>query len=172
MNNEKYKNRPAEEIKSGASKPELSRREFLQITGAGIFIFFSFGDLKAALQLSRRRDYPADFNAYLRIGEDGRISCFSGKIEMGQGIITSLAQMLVEELDVPLNSVDMVMGDTKLCPYDGGTTGSRSTKYFGPALRHAAAEARNILLQLAAEQLGLPVNKLFVKNGNKNSPEA
>ncbi|NIM15485.1 MAG: molybdopterin-dependent oxidoreductase, partial [Candidatus Aminicenantes bacterium] len=93
-------------------------------------------------QVRRRRGYPTDFNAYLRIGEDGRVSCFSGKIEMGQGVITSLAQMLAEELDVPLDIVDMVMGDTDQCPWDMGTFGSLSTKYFGPPLRQAAAEAR------------------------------
>jgi isoquinoline 1-oxidoreductase len=84
---------------------------------------------------------------------------------MGQGIITSLAQMLAEELDVPLRSVDMVMGDTDLCPWDMGTFGSRSTKYFGPPLREAAAEARAVLLELAAEQLRLPAERLKVKEG-------
>jgi isoquinoline 1-oxidoreductase len=99
------------------------------------------------------------------IGEDGRVSCFTGKIEMGQGIHTSLAQMLAEELDVPLDLVDMVMGDTALCPYDSGTFGSRSTKYFGPPLRQAAAEARAVLLQLASEKLGISREKLTVKEG-------
>ena len=121
--------------------------------------------MKQTFQGQRGRDYPADFNAYLKIGEDGRVSCFTGKIEMGQGIITSFAQMLAEELDVSLESVDMVMGDTALCPYDGGTTGSRSTKYFGPSLRKAAAQARAVLLQLAAEQLNIAVTKLQVING-------
>ncbi len=61
---------------------------------------------------------------------------------MGQGVITSLAQMLADELDVPLDSVDMVMGDTDLCPWDMGTFGSMTTRFFGPPLRAAAAEAR------------------------------
>jgi isoquinoline 1-oxidoreductase len=128
-------------------------------------VFFTIGKLDATFQRMRGRDYPTDFNAYLKIGEDGRISCFTGKIEMGQGIITSFAQMLAEELDVSLDSVDMVMGDTTLCPYDGGTTGSRSTKNFGPPLRKAAAQAKAVLLQLASDQLNIPVNKLQVKNG-------
>ena len=71
---------------------------------------------------------PSDFNAYLRIGENGRVTCFTGKIEMGQGIVTSLAQMLADELDVSLDNVDMVMGDTDLCPWDMGTFGSMSTR--------------------------------------------
>ena len=84
---------------------------------------------------------------------------------MGQGIITSLAQMLAEELDVPLTSVDMVMGDTELCPWDAGTYGSMSTKYFGPPLRAAAAEARVILIQLASERLGVPPERLETRKG-------
>ncbi len=147
----------------------LNRRDFLKQFGGGIIISFSTGEFfPAQAQQNRRRrgnQYPTDLNAYLRIGEDGQVSCFTGKIEMGQGIITSLAQMLAEELEVPLDSVDMVMGDTKLCPYDGSTTGSRSTKYFGPPLRRAAAEAKTVLLQLAAEHWGIPEKRLLVKNG-------
>ncbi len=153
----------------------MKRREFLKTVGGGIFIFFN---LEASLvsQQARRfqREYPTDFNAYLRIGEDGRVTCFSGKIEMGQGVITSLAQMLAEELDVPLDVVDMVMGDTALCPWDMGTFGSRSTKYFGPSLRQAGAEARAVLLQLAAEHLHLPLQGLTVKDGvifQKSDPQ-
>ena len=60
----------------------------------------------------------------------------NGKIEMGQGVVTSLARMLADEPGVPLASVDMVMGDTLLCPYDRGTFGSMSTPYFGMACAH------------------------------------
>lgn len=145
----------------------LNRRDFLKHLGGGIFIFFAFRDssLLQAQTRGRRVQYPTDFNAYLRVAEDGRVSCFTGKIEMGQGIITSLAQMLAEELEVPLDSVDMVMGDTALCPYDSSTTGSRSTKYFGPPLRRAAAEAKMVLLLLASERLQVPQNRLVLKNG-------
>jgi len=151
-------------MKEGDCNFTLDRREFLKLMGGEIVVFFTPGDSLGA-QYRRRRGYPEDFNAYLRIGEDGRVSCFTGKIEMGQGIHTSLAQMLAEELDVRLDRVDMVMGDTLLCPYDSGTFGSRSTKYFGPPLRRAAAEARAVLLQLASEKLGVPVEKLIVSDG-------
>ncbi len=144
----------------------LTRRDFIKITGSGIFIFFTVGKIDV---LAQRRgfgsSYPTDFNAYLRIGKDGRVACFSGKIEMGQGVITSLAQMLAEELDVALTSVDMVMGDTSLCPFDFATVGSRSTKFFGPPLRKAAAEARAVLIQLAAESLNVNPDRLFTENG-------
>jgi len=147
----------------------LDRREFLKLMGGGIFIFFPFGDSVALQQeASRRRvrpSLPTDFNAFLRIGEDGRVSCLTGKIEMGQGIITSLAQMLADELEVSLNSIDMVMGDTDLCPLDMGTFGSMTTRFFGPPLRAAAAEAKAVLLELASEHLQIPPNQLDIKNG-------
>jgi nicotinate dehydrogenase subunit B len=145
---------------------QLSRRQFLKALGGGIIIFFSSGDLIA--QEGRPpgyRDLPSDLNAFLRIGADGRVACFTGKAELGQGIVTSLAQMLAEELDVPLQRVDMVMGDTDLCPYDMGTFGSRSIRYFGPPLREAAAEARAILIGLAADHLHLNESQLTVKEG-------
>ena len=108
---------------------------------------------------------PTDLNAYLRIGEDGRVTVFSGKIEMGQGVMTSQAQMAAEELGVALEAIDMVLGDTDRCPWDMGTFGSLTTRMFGPALRAAAAEARAVLLQLASEQLGVPREQLVVANG-------
>ncbi|MHC4085573.1 MAG: xanthine dehydrogenase family protein molybdopterin-binding subunit [Planctomycetota bacterium] len=145
--------------------PHLNRREFVKLLGGGIIILFFFGD-RSLLQGRRRgRGYPDDFNAYLRIGEDGRVTCFTGKIEMGQGIVTSLAQMLADEIDVTLESVDMVMGDTSLCPWDMGTFGSMSTRFFGPALRGAAAEARVVLIELAAEHLKTPKDRLKAKEG-------
>ena len=104
---------------------------------------------------------PTDFNAFVReIAEDGRVSCFTGKIEMGQGPITSLVQMLADELDVAYERVDILMGDTDLCPWDRGTWGSLTTRQFGPLLRAAAAEARAVLLQLGSESLDVPVPRL------------
>jgi nicotinate dehydrogenase subunit B len=144
----------------------LERREFLKLAGGGLVVVFAVGD-GLALQEGQRGGggYPDDPNAYLKVGADGRVTCFTGKIEMGQGIITSLAQMLADELDVRLESVDMVMGDTALCPYDAGTFGSRSTKYFGPPMRQAAAEARGILVRLAAARLGAAEEALTTKDG-------
>jgi isoquinoline 1-oxidoreductase len=146
----------------------FSRRSFLKGLGGGIVVFFAIGDvsvLKAQERRGRGIEYPADFNAYLLIGEDGRVSCFTGKVELGQGVITSLAQMLSDELDVSLDSVDMVMGDTDRCPWDMGTFGSMSTRFFGPPLRAAGAEARAVLLELAAERLEVPVDRLAVEDG-------
>ncbi len=79
--------------------------------------------------------------------------------------MTSLAQMAAEDLGVALDSIDMVMGDTDRCPWDMGTFGSLTTRMFGPALRAAAAEARLVLMQLAAERLGVPKDRLVVEKG-------
>lgn len=144
----------------------LDRREFLKAAGGGLFILLRVGDLAAREQAAGgQRSYPDDFNAYLRVGADGRVTCYSGKVEMGQANTTALAQMLAEELEVPFESVDMVMGDTRLCPWDGGTNGSRSIKYFGPALRAAGAQAREVLIELASERLKLPAARLAAQRG-------
>ena len=146
-----------------------SRRQFLQRLGGGIIVCFVLSDSELFAGEARGRGgrgaLPADFNAFLRIGEDGRVTCFTGKIEMGQGAITALPQMLAEDLEVPLESVDMVMGDTDLCPWDGGTNGSRAVRSFGPAFRAAAAEAKGVLLELAAEALTVPAAQLTARDG-------
>jgi nicotinate dehydrogenase subunit B len=150
---------------TGRADQYISRRDFLRIAGSGLFIFIVPETLGEIALPQPGRGYPTDINAYLKIGGDGRVSLFCSKIEMGQGIITSMRQMLAEELDVSLDSIDIVMGDTMLCPWDSGTTGSRSTKYYGPPLRKAGAEARAILLQMASEQLNIAQGHLVVKNG-------
>ncbi|MGB5416480.1 MAG: molybdopterin cofactor-binding domain-containing protein, partial [Polyangiales bacterium] len=115
-----------------------SRRTFLKRLGGGIVVFVGFrGRLPSAnadTPAGRMGDQavPTDFNAFVRIAEDGRVSCFTGKIEMGQGPITSLVQMLADELDVAYERVDILMGDTDLCPWDRGTWGSLTTRQFGP----------------------------------------
>lgn len=146
----------------------LNRRQFMKLAGGGIFLFFTIGDLPAFAQRwesGPRRTLPNDFNAFLRIGEDGRVTLYTGKIEMGQGVYTSLGQMLAEELDVPLSSVDMVMGDTDLCPWDAGTWGSMSTRFFGPPLRQAGAKARRVMIEMAAEHLNTAPENLTVEDG-------
>ena len=143
----------------------LSRRRFIRLVGGGIIVLFN-ADLSDLIgQETRTRGYPTDFNAYLRIAGDGRVTVYTGKIEMGQGIVTSLAQMAADELAVSLDSIDMVMGDTALCPFDNGTYGSMSTRFFGPALRAAAAEAKAVLIALASEHLKAPAESLRAEDG-------
>lgn len=147
--------------------PVIQRRDFFKIFGGGLIIFFQpfiscdlFGRY-----FQNQRTLTKDYNAFLHIAEDGTVTCYTGKIEMGQGPITALAQMMADELDVAYKSVKMVMGDTDLCPYDSGTWGSTSIRAFGPSMRLAAAEARTVLLQMGSEKLGVPVSMLEVKEG-------
>ena len=142
----------------------IDRRSFCKLLGGGIVVLITSKPSELFGQ-QPRRGYPEDLNAYLRIDEKGRVTIFSGKIEMGQGVHTSLAQMAAEELGVSLDSITMVMGDTDQCPWDQGTHGSMSTRFFGPAVRAAAAEARTVLMKLASEKLGTPPEKLVVENG-------
>lgn len=148
----------------------IDRREFLRLTGTGLLVMFTVEQLVgrgayAQQRGGRQGGYPTDVNAYLHIGADGRVTCLVGKIEMGQGAMTSLPQLVAEELDVPLSSVDIVMGDTDLCPWDMGTYGSLSIRQFGPVLRAAAAEAKTVLMQLSSERLQVPVAELVVDAG-------
>jgi isoquinoline 1-oxidoreductase len=150
----------------------LSRREFLKrmgLMGGGLIVYCTIGDKTAQARAPREgyagSNVPTDFNAFLQIGIDNRVTCFVGKIEMGQGPITSFAQMLAEELDVAYESVDMVMGDTDRCPWDAGTWGSLSTRFYGIFVKEAAAEAKGALKELAAERLLCPVTRLVTENG-------
>jgi nicotinate dehydrogenase subunit B len=147
----------------------LNRRDFIvSLTGSSLVVLFRVDPLLSFQEPERippRPSYPTDFNAYLRIGADGRTTCFVGKVELGQGSKTALAQLCAEELDVAYDTVDMVMGDTELCPWDMGTFGSLTIRQFGPVLRAAVAEARAVLLQLASERLQVPVDRLVAKDG-------
>ena len=142
----------------------ISRRDVLGTVGAGIVVLFGLSPSTPSVAADRP-GYPDDFHAYLAIGADGRVTVFSGKIEMGQGVLTSLAQMAAEELGADLASIDMVLGDTERCPWDAGTFGSMSTRFFGPALRAAAAKARGIVQSLAAAKLGVPAEKITITSG-------
>jgi isoquinoline 1-oxidoreductase len=145
----------------------IERRDFMKYLGGGILIIFT--PLEACRNLLKQsqvsNSLPKDFNAFLHIAEDGTVNCLTGKIEMGQGNMTALAQMMADELDVAFESVKMVMGDTDLCPWDEGTWGSTSIREFGPELRKASAEAREVLLQLASEHFKVPVSQLEAREG-------
>ncbi len=142
------------------------RRNFLKKLGGGVIVVFCIGKLSLLQSFGQNTSEDLlNFNAYLRVKEDGRVDCYTGKIEMGQGITTSLAQVLAEELEISIYSIDMIMGDTELCPYDAGTWGSLTTRFTDPVLRAAAAEAREVLIDLAAEYLGVSDEMLAVSNG-------
>jgi isoquinoline 1-oxidoreductase len=162
---------PQPDALPGALSPP-TRREFLKNCASGLLVWAVMGPevglataAEAGPVAGPALAAGAGFNAFLRIGEDGRVTGFTGKIEMGQGPVSSLPQMLAEELDVPLDDVDIVMGDTDLCPYDQGTWGSLTTRVFGATWRAAGAAARAALLELGAESLGVPVAQLSVEAG-------
>ena len=142
-----------------------SRRDFLSATGLFVFFPLAASAQQEPARLPTAMGAPADFNAFLKIAADGRVSGFVGKVELGQGALTAFAALLADELDVPFDSVDMTLGDTALCSYDMGTFGSMSMAVTGPAVRAAAAEARAVLLQMAAERLRVPAERLRVKDG-------
>jgi len=148
-----------------------TRRDFLKNCASGLLVWVVLGpelgaqESEASFPAKARPKNTVNFNAFLRIAEDGHVTCFTGKIEMGQGPVTSLPQMMAEELDVEMDAVDIVMGDTELCPYDQGTWGSLTTRNFGLVWRAAGAGARSVLLELAAEALQVPVGQLVVQRG-------
>ncbi len=151
---------------------DVDRRAFLKILGGGILVCLAAPGARA--QESGRggggRELPKDVSAWLHIGVDGAVTVFTGKVEMGQNIRTSLAQQVAEELRVPIGSIRMVMGDTDLVPWDAGTFGSRTTPTMGPQLRAAAAAAREQLLFLAAERWKADRATLTASGGKVANP--
>jgi isoquinoline 1-oxidoreductase len=145
----------------GITNSGLTRREFLGLTG-GLIIYFS---LPHGLAAEAGQAEAEDLNAWLHIAPDSRVTVFTGKVEIGQGARTSLAQMAAEELTVPFSSVEMVMGDTDQVPYDGGTYGSLTIRTNGVRVRAAAAQAREVLMDMAAEKWSVSRKALVIANG-------
>ncbi|HTR27621.1 MAG TPA: molybdopterin cofactor-binding domain-containing protein [Puia sp.] len=147
----------------------LSRRKFLKLAGGGLVVavvspdFLSFS---RAFAPSGPPDAPvSEVSAWLHIAEDGQVAVYTGKVEVGQNIRTSLSQIVAEELKVPVSSITMIMGDTDLVPYDAGTFGSRTTPQMGTQLRKAAATAREALLEMAAKKWDVATAGVTADNG-------
>ncbi len=145
----------------------LDRRELFRALGAGLAVAMVLPVDTAAQESGRggRRTMPGEIAAWLHIGDNGEITVFTGKVEVGQNIRTSLTQAVCEELRVPTDAVQLVMGDTDRVPYDRGTFGSQTTPVMSSHLRKIAAAARKTLLELAAERLGVDVATLTVSTG-------
>jgi CO/xanthine dehydrogenase Mo-binding subunit len=101
----------------------------------------------------------------LTIDPDGRVTVYSGKVELGTGVRTALAQIVADALDVPFDLVSLVMGDTRLTPDEGGTTGSKTLQHAGPRLRRIATATRGVLLRRAAARLGTAMERLQTHDG-------
>jgi nicotinate dehydrogenase subunit B len=108
---------------------------------------------------------PDQLDSWLAIKADGDVVAYFGKMDMGQGVDVAIAQIVAEELDVPLARVGVVMGDTALTVNQGGASGSTGVQKGGIALRNAAAEARRVLVDMAAARLGVPADRLEVTDG-------
>jgi nicotinate dehydrogenase subunit B len=152
--------------------PVFSKRQFTAGLGAIIVAFsldpkFAVGQerLPGSLQTNRKLD------GWIRINADGTATVFTGKVELGQGILTALKQIAAEELDLPLARIRMISGDTSQTPNEGQTAGSQSVENSGTALRMAGAEVRALLLDLAAKRLDVASDRLTAVDGVISAPD-
>jgi nicotinate dehydrogenase subunit B len=148
----------------------LDRRAFFGIVGGGLVVACLLGESAAQQPGGGRRGPfggggPKELGAWLHVGEDSAVTVYTGKVEIGQNIRTALTQVVAEELHTPLQRIHLVMADTQLTPFDGGTAGSMTTPRMAPQLRRAAAAARELLLDLAAEQGKIERATLRIQDG-------
>jgi CO/xanthine dehydrogenase Mo-binding subunit len=141
---------------------ELSRRDFVQVLGAGVIISVA---ISPVLAQRAREDRSINLAKRLHIGTDGTITVLTSKVEVGQGSRTQLTQAAAEELRVPVEHVRLVMADTALVPDDGGTAGSRTTPSSVPAIRKGCAAARQLLIDTAATAFAVTATRLSVSDG-------
>lgn len=150
----------------------LSRRAVLMGAGAlvvsvGAPVGFELltGMNEAFAQGARPPLTPEQLSSYIAINADGSVSAFFGKMDMGHGLFVAIGQIVAEELDVPFKAVKVYMGDTATSVNQGGASGSTGIQFGGKQMRMAAAEARRVLLEMAAQKLGTPADQLIVVNG-------
>jgi nicotinate dehydrogenase subunit B len=156
------------------------RRDFLKTLGGGILVLFALDPCEADAQEpgGRRRggrgggDVPQNLGAWLYIRPDGSAVVFTGKVEVGQNARTSLTSVVAEELRIDRSRIEMTMGDTQLTPYDMGTVGSGTTPRMVPQIQKAAAVAREMLIDLAAQQWKAERGRLVVENGAVRNPDS
>jgi CO/xanthine dehydrogenase Mo-binding subunit len=155
---------------------DLRRRDFFRLLGAGIAVF-AVSKNAAGIQETapgsksfHNEELPKEIGAWLHIGEDGIVTGFTGKAEIGQNVRTSLAQTIADELRVPFETVRMVTADTGLTPFDAGTFGSRTTPSLTPQFRRVAAAARGILVAVAATEWNLAPEGLVAAEAKVSDP--
>jgi nicotinate dehydrogenase subunit B len=154
---------------------DLDRREFFRFLGAGVLVISVLKQAVIAQESGGSRRWrgdslPKEIDAWLHIAETGRVTVYTGKVEIGQNIRTSLTQAVSEELHVATEKIELVMGDTRLTPFDMGTFGSRTTPTMNLQLRRVAAAACDTLLSLAAKEWNTDVKHLLAQDGKITDP--
>jgi nicotinate dehydrogenase subunit B len=154
----------------------VSRREFLKASGALIVSASLPGFVAEALAQAGAADapalaggkpalHPSELDSWIAVGADGKVTAFFGKMDMGQSLDIAIAQIVADELDVNVDKVDVIMGDTALTCNQGGASGSTGIWEGAKPLRKAAAEARRVLVDAASQKLGVPAASLRVDDG-------
>src|SRR3990172_3224798 len=154
---------------------ELQRREFFRFMGAGAVVLVAARGTALAQQggggaAAAQPQMPEDVKAYIHIGENGAVTAFSGKVEIGQNNRTMFTQLVAEELRVPVSRVNVITGDTGRTPWDRGTVGSESAPILGTQFRRAGAAAREMLVARAARQWNVEASRLVVRDGRVSDP--
>ena len=141
------------------------RRDFIKLLGGGLVVLLAAQAQESGGARRGGQAMPQDVGAWQHISEAGAITVYTGKVEMGQNIRTSLTQAVAEELRCSPSSIQLVMADTMLTPYDMGTVGSMTTPIMAPQLHKVAAAAREMLLDLAAENGKADRAALVIEDG-------
>jgi isoquinoline 1-oxidoreductase len=150
---------------------ELNRRDFFRVVGGGLVVALLLREMPAQAQRGFGPSYPQELAAWLHVGEDGTVTVYTGKVEIGQNIRTSLTQAVAEELRTPIERIRLVMADTQVVPFDAGTFGSQTTPQMAAQMRRVGAAAREALLDLAAEQEKIERAGLTIENGKVVDPK-
>src|SRR6202042_287202 len=133
--------------------------------GAGVTLETVLSIGQAFAQGTKPPLTPDQLSSYIAVNADGRVAAYFGKMDMGHGLHVAIAQIVAEELDVSFKSVKVFMGDTATSVNQGGASGSTGVQLGGKQMRVAAAEARRVLVEMAAASLSMPADKLSVNGG-------
>ena len=147
------------------SNLSLDRREFLKATGALVVGFSMLGSAGAQTLRAPKSVAKEAVDSWLTISPENRVTVYCGKVDLGTGSRTALAQLAAEELDVAFERVEMVMGDTATTPDQWLTAANLTIFQGGSELRRAAASARRALLERAAQRLSVSMDELVVDDG-------
>lgn len=151
----------------------IGRRTFLAGSAAALAVVAAPGGAQVVVEAAEQRAEEASYGrlaTWLRVAQDGFVDVYTDKVEVGMGVLTGFAQIVAEELDVPLARIRLHSGDTADTANQGGVGGSTSTERGATAFRNAAAEARRVLVNAAAIQLGVPATALAVRDGVVRDP--